>query len=116
MMVDRIKLTLSALIFGVGIVAFYIFADYPLWMRVLGVLVVAGISLAVAAQAEVGRQALDFIKGARTEVRKVVWPTRKETVQTTLIVLLMVIVIAIILWILDMFLLWAAQWLTGQGG
>ncbi|OGT21584.1 MAG: preprotein translocase subunit SecE [Gammaproteobacteria bacterium RBG_16_57_12] len=115
-MADRIKLTLSALIFGGGIVAFYIFADYPLWMRVLGMLVIAGISLTVAAQAEVGRQALDFFKESRTELRKVVWPTRKETVQTTLIVLAMVIVVAIILWILDMFLLWAVKLLTGQGG
>jgi preprotein translocase subunit SecE len=116
MMADKIKLTLSGLIFAAGLVAFYILGDYALWMRVLGVLVVASISVAVAAQAEVGRQALAFVKDARTEVRKVVWPTRKETVQTTLVVIVMVIIIAILIWLMDMFFLWAVQILTGQGG
>jgi preprotein translocase subunit SecE len=53
---------------------------------------------------------------ARTEVRKVVWPNRTETTQTTLYVIIMVIIIGIFLWLLDMFLLWATRLLTGQGG
>ncbi|MEA2094042.1 MAG: preprotein translocase subunit SecE, partial [Pseudomonadota bacterium] len=50
-----------------------------------------------------------------SEVRRVVWPSRQETVQTTLVVLLMVLLVGIFLWLLDMVLLWAIQILTGQG-
>ena len=92
------------------------FEEYALWMRVLGMVAFAVASLTVAAQAEQGRAALSFAKEARTEVRKVVWPTRKETLQTTGIVLVMVVIVGILLWLLDMFLLWAVQLLTGQGG
>jgi preprotein translocase subunit SecE len=58
---------------------------------------------------------LGFITGAQNEVRRVVWPTRQETVQTTLAVVLMVFLVGIFLWLLDMILLWAIQLLTGQG-
>jgi preprotein translocase subunit SecE len=52
----------------------------------------------------------------RTEVRKVVWPTRAETTQTVLAVLFVVILMGVLLWLLDMLLLWAVRLLTGQGG
>jgi preprotein translocase subunit SecE len=115
-MADKAKLTMAVLVLLAGIVGFYMFEAYALWMRVVGMLAFAGISLAIAAQAEPGRAALGFVREARTEVRKVVWPTRKETIQTTLTVMVMVVVVAIMLWLLDMFLLWAVQLLTGQGG
>jgi preprotein translocase subunit SecE len=82
---------------------------------VLGLLAVAGISVFIAAQSSTGKTIIGFIRGAQTEVRKVVWPTRAETVQTTLAVLLMVFLVGIFLWLLDMVLLWAIQLLTGQG-
>ena len=53
---------------------------------------------------------------SRNEVRKVVWPTRQETVQTTLMVVVAVIILGIFLWLIDMLLLNAVQILTGQGG
>lgn len=115
-MADKMKLMLAVMVFIAGVVAFYMFEEYALWMRVLGMVAFAVASLAVAAQAEQGRAALSFAKEARTEVRKVVWPTRKETLQTTGIVLVMVVIVGILLWLLDMFLLWAVQLLTGQGG
>jgi preprotein translocase subunit SecE len=59
---------------------------------------------------------LGFISGAYSETQRVVWPTRAETVQTTLVVLVMVMVVGVALWLLDMVLLWAIQILTGQGG
>lgn len=114
-MADKIKLTLAVLVMAAGIVGFYMFDDYALWMRVLGVLVMSAIALVIAAQAEPGRMALAFVKESRTEIRKVVWPTRKETVQTTLVVMALVIVVGIMLWLMDMFFLWAVQLLTGQG-
>ena len=55
------------------------------------------------------------MREARTEVRKVVWPTRKETTQTTLIVIAMVGLVAVILWILDGLLAWLVKWLLGTG-
>jgi preprotein translocase subunit SecE len=82
---------------------------------VLGLLVAAGVSVFIAAQSTSGRNIISFISGAKAEVRKVVWPTRAETMQTTMAVLLMVLLVGIFLWLLDMVLLWAIQILTGQG-
>jgi len=113
---DTLKLWIAVLIMAAGIFAFYYFDDQLLVLRVLGLLAVAGISVFVAAQSNTGKNIIGFIRGAQTEVRKVVWPTRAETVQTTLAVILMVFLVGIFLWLLDMFLLWAIQLLTGQGG
>ena len=113
---DTLKLWIAVLILAAGIFAFYRFEDQLLVVRVLGLLAVAGISVFIAAQSSTGKNIIGFIRGAQTEVRKVVWPTRAETVQTTLAVILMVFLVGIFLWLLDMFLLWAIQLLTGQGG
>ena len=112
---DSLKLGIAVTMLAVGIIAFYRFDDQLLVLRVLGLLAVAGISIFVAAQSTTGKNIIGFIRGAQTEVRKVVWPTRAETVQTTLAVILMVFLVGIFLWLLDMLLLWAIQLLTGQG-
>jgi preprotein translocase subunit SecE len=112
---DTLKLGAALLLLAVAVVAFYRFDDQLLVLRVLGLLAVAGISIFIAAQSSIGRNIIGFIGGARTEVRKVVWPTRAETTQTTLAVMVMVILVGIFLWLLDMVLLWAIQMLTGQG-
>ena len=113
---DSLKLGVAVAMLAGGIFAFYYFEGQLLVLRVLGLLAVAGFSVFVAAQSNTGKTIIGFIKGAQTEVRKVVWPTRAETVQTTLAVLLMVLLVGIFLWFLDMFLLWAIQVITGQGG
>ena len=110
---DTLKLWIAVLILAGGIFAFYYFEDQLLVLRVLGLLAVAGISVFVAAQSNTGKNIIGFIRGAQTEVRKVVWPTRAETVQTTLAVILMVFLVGIFLWLLDMFLAWAVRFLTG---
>jgi len=112
---DSLKLGIAVTMLAVGIIAFYRFDDQLLVLRVLGLLAVAGISVFIAAQSSTGKTIIGFIRGAQTEVRKVVWPTRAETVQTTLAVILMVFLVGIFLWLLDMLLLWAIQLLTGQG-
>ena len=112
---DNLKLGIAVAMLAVGIIAFYRFDDQLLVLRVLGLLAVAGISVFVAAQSSTGKNIIGFFRGAQTEVRKVVWPTRAETVQTTLAVILMVFLVGIFLWLLDMLLLWAIQLLTGQG-
>jgi len=112
---DSLKLGAAVLMVGGGIFAFYHFADQHLVLRVLGLLAVAAIAVFIAAQSRMGRNVLGFISGAQNEVRRVVWPTRQETVQTTLAVVLMVFLVGIFLWLLDMLLLYAIQLLTGQG-
>jgi len=113
---DSAKLGFSiALLLG-AVVAFYYFEDQSLLFRVLGLVAVAIVALLIASRTAVGARTIGFAQDARTEVRKVVWPTRQETVQTTLIVFVMVIIMGIMLWLFDMFLLWAVRLLTGQGG
>jgi preprotein translocase subunit SecE len=112
---DSLKLGAAVLMVAGGIYAFYHFEDQHLVLRVLGLLAVAAIAIFLAAQTDLGRNVLGFIGGAQSEVRRVVWPTRTETVQTTLAVVLMVFLVGIFLWLLDMLLLWAIQLLTGQG-
>ena len=112
---DSLKLIFALLLLVAGVAAFYYFAEYSQLMRVLGLLVILGIATAVASQTQIGRRGWAFVRDARTEVRKVVWPTRTETVQTTLMVVGVVIVVGILLWLLDMLLAWAVALLTGQG-
>lgn len=115
-MADKIKLSLALLLLGLGIGAFYYYPQYSTLARVSGLLVVAIVALVVALQTHLGRRGRDMVLESRNEIRKVVWPTRKETIQTTVVVMVVVIVAAIILWLLDMFLLWAVRLLTNQGG
>ena len=113
---DTLKLAVVVVLLLVGVAGFYYFADQMLLLRVLGLLVMTGLALAVGLQTGKGRALAGFVVDARNEVRKVVWPTRAETVQTTLAVFAVVIVVGIMLWLFDMFLLWAVRFLTGQGG
>ena len=113
---DTAKLAAAVALMVAAVAAFYWFADYSLLLRVLGLLAATGIALFVASQTLVGGRLLGFVSDARTEVRKVVWPTRQETVQTALIVFGVVIFMGIVLWLLDVLLLWAVRLLTGQGG
>ena len=112
---DTLKLGAAVLLLAVSILAFYRFDDQLLVVRVLGLLAATGISVFIAAQSSTGKSIISFIGGAKAEVRKVVWPTRAETMQTTLAVILMVFLVGVFLWLLDMVLLWGIQLLTGQG-
>ena len=113
-MTDKLKLGLAVLIFAGGIGAFYYLGEQPDFVRVVTILVAAALSIAVAMQTVPGRNAWEFAKGARTELRKVVWPSPKETMQVTLVVFAMVVLIAVFLWIVDWGLLKIVQSLTGQ--
>ena len=113
---DTFKLGLALLILIAALVGFYFYVDqFDLLYRVIGLLVAIGISIAIAYQTDKGREVWGYFTDAQIEVRKVVWPTRKETVNTTLLVIGMVIVVAIILWLLDMFLGWSIGSLMGHG-
>ena len=106
-MIDKIKLGAAVVLVGVGIWAYYwLGADTPLVLRILAV--VAGVlaAAAVAWWSEPGKQFAVFAGEAGEEVKKVVWPTRKETIQTTAAVFAFVVVMAIFLWITDKGLEW----------
>lgn len=115
-MADKIKLLIAALIVAFAMFAFYTMSDQALVIRVIGLLIAVGVAVFIASKSEPGSAAIAFGRGAVTEIRKVIWPTRKETTHTTIMVIVMVIIIGIILWIFDWFLSWGVRLLTGQGG
>ncbi|NBW00634.1 MAG: preprotein translocase subunit SecE [Betaproteobacteria bacterium] len=104
--VDKAMLAGAVLALLAGIVAFHSLAESSVWLRA-GVLI-AGIviGLVVALMSQSGRRFIGFSQHAIDETRKVVWPTRKETIQTTLIVFAFVLVMAIFLWFADKLLEW----------
>ncbi|MET0083723.1 MAG: preprotein translocase subunit SecE [Sedimenticola sp.] len=110
---DTLKLLVAVLLLIGGIGVFYYFEQYSLLGRVLGLLVIAGVAVAVALQSVPGRNVWEFATASRNEVRKVVWPSRQETIQTTLIVFAMVILIGIVLWLFDMMLMAIVRSVTG---
>ena len=112
---NTVKLGLAVLILLAGVAGFYYFEAESLLYRVLGLLVFVGIALGVIYTTTTGQSVLGFAREARIEVRKVVWPTRQETVQTTLMVIVAVIIVGIMLYFIDMILLEAVQYLTGRG-
>ncbi len=107
--IDTFKLMAAVLVLLAGVVGFYYFENESQLLRVLGMLAVAVVAFFIAASSDPGRRGLSFVKDARVEVRKVVWPTRQETLQTTIAVLFMVILVAIMLWLFDMFLGWSVS-------
>jgi preprotein translocase subunit SecE len=114
-MADKIKLLIAALVLAGALAAFYIFGEQALVWRVLGLLLGVAVAGFIAAQSSAGSNAIAFARGAVVEVRKVVWPTRKETVQTTVMVMAMVVLVGIILWVFDWLLAMGVEFLTGQG-
>jgi preprotein translocase subunit SecE len=113
---DTAKLAVAALLLVGGIWAFYFFAGYSVLLRTLGLLVIAGGAAAIALTSVQGRQLWRFALDARMEVRKVVWPTRQETIQTTLIVIVMVLILGLVLWLFDTILRAIFNLLVGHGG
>ncbi len=104
--VDKIKIIGAVFILVAGVAAFYVLDDTSDLMRV-GLLIASIIvAVGVALMSVPGQQAWAFAKGARGEFRKIVWPTRKDTVQSTLIVIVMVILIGLFLWMLDTISFW----------
>jgi preprotein translocase subunit SecE len=112
---DTVKLLLALIVLTGAIAGFYYFADQSMLYRVGGLFAAVIVSGLIAAQTYRGRQILDFMRDAQIEVRKVVWPNRQETIQTTLAVVLMVVAVAMFLWLLDILLGWGLRAITGPG-
>ncbi len=113
---DVVKQVLAAILVVGGIVAFYYYSEISLLYRVLTLVAVMLVAAGLFLTTAVGKRLWAFVLEAKQEVRKVVWPTREETIRTTLLVFGMVFLVGLILWLLDMFLFWGVKLLTGQGG
>ncbi|MDP0561346.1 MAG: preprotein translocase subunit SecE [Candidatus Endonucleobacter sp. (ex Gigantidas childressi)] len=110
---DGLKWTLIAAIVAAGAYGNFYFGMEPLLYRVPVLLVLAVVGSLIALQTLKGRAFWKLVQEAVVEIRKVVWPTRQETVQTTLIVVVVVLIMGLILWLLDSLLGWAVSSLIG---
>jgi len=110
---DTMKLVLAIAVLIFGIVGFYYFEAESQLYRVLGVVFATLVAVGISSTTRIGQVLISFARESRMEVRKVVWPTRQETVQTTFMVIVAVIIIGIFLWLVDMVLAEAIQMLTG---
>jgi preprotein translocase subunit SecE len=110
---DLLKWLVVVALVVVGVVGNQYFSAEPILYRVLVLLALAGIAGAVALQTAKGQAFTELAKEARVEIRKVVWPTRQETTQTTLIVVAVVLVMALVLWGLDSLLGWLVSLIVG---
>jgi preprotein translocase subunit SecE len=113
---DKIKLGLTGLIVLAGMVGYYYLSTSPLVVRLLVLL--AGVLLGglVGWTSEPGKRFFAYTQDAIAETKKVVWPSRKETVQTTGVVVAFVIVMALFLWVVDASLVWLVKALVGREG
>ena len=114
--VDTVKLALAVLILLAGLVSYYYFANSPVLVRAFGVVLGVAAALGVLFTSFQGQVLWKFIQGARIELRKVVWPTREETIQTTLVVLVFALIGGVFFWLLDLVLLFVTSKITSQGG
>jgi len=112
---DNMKLIAAGVLLLVGLVLFYVFADQSLLFRVIGLLAVMGVCCFLIYQTDLGKRTVGFFRDARTEVRKVVWPSRAETTQTTLTVFIIVVIVGIMLWLFDSLLGSLFRWVTNIG-
>jgi preprotein translocase subunit SecE len=114
-MMQKIRLLLAVLMVIAGIAGFYLLGDKPAVVRFLSV--VGGMAAAVAVMwtTQMGREGVAFVKDAIAEARRVVWPSRKETMQTTGVVFALVLVMAIFMWVVDFSLLYVIKIVMGRG-
>ena len=98
---DKAKLVVAALLLLGGIVAFYMLGRMDLWVRVIALIALVALAVALFFTSESGKQLIGFGKESIKEVKKVVWPTRKEALQNTAMVFAFVFLMALFLWITD---------------
>lgn len=113
---DWFKWLLVLIILLAGIVANHYYSETSWILRSLIGVVLVGLVGIIVFRTQKGKVFLGFFRDSRMELRKVIWPTREETMQTTLVVAAMVIILALLLWGMDSILVWIIGWLTGQHG
>jgi preprotein translocase subunit SecE len=113
---DMVKWILVAGLLGGLVYGYETFDEVSVLYRALVAVAVVAIALGIAATTQKGQSFLGFAKDARIEVRKVVWPTRQEVVRMTLIILFATAVVGVLLYLIDMVLVWGIALVTGIGG
>lgn len=113
---NSLKWVVALSLIGFGAWGYYTFNDQSILLRVVGLCVAAVLGLLTASQTKRGKQFWHFALAAKNELRRVVWPTRQETIQTTMMVIAVVAIVGMILWGVDMVLLKTVAWITGYGG
>ena len=112
-MQNYIRWTVGLTVVGLAVYGNSYYFQEPLLYRVIGVIVISSLGLFILTTTQEGKEALKTVLDSRTEIRRVVWPTRIETTQTTLIVLVAITIAALILWGLDSLFGWATAALLG---
>lgn len=110
---DSVKWIITLLLLGGAVFGNYYFATESVFIRALAIVAAVIVAGLVASQTEKGKNTLLFAKEARTEVRKVVWPTRQEATQTTLVVFVATLIMSLVLWGLDSALFYIVGFITG---
>ena len=113
-MADKIKIAVAVLLVAAGVGGFYYLEQSPMILRVLSVLAGLVAGAVVFLTSAPGKQFHGFAQESVAETKKVVWPTRKETLQTTGVVFVFMVVMALFLWAVDSSLLWVVKKLLGQ--
>ena len=106
-------LLLSIGVLITGMILFYYYSDVRLFYRVIGMISVVIFSAFIAYQSDFGKLVYSYVIDSKVELKKVTWPTKQETTQTTLGVIFVVIIVGILLWLFDMLLGWAIGTLYG---
>ncbi|MBX3708930.1 MAG: preprotein translocase subunit SecE [Gammaproteobacteria bacterium] len=113
---DWFKWLVALALLLAGLVGNHYYSDASMPLRMLAWVAVLVVSGFIISKTQTGRWVVDFFQDSRAELRKVIWPTREETMQTTLVVASMVVILALLLWGMDGILVWLIGWLTGQRG
>jgi preprotein translocase subunit SecE len=111
---DTLKLLLALGAIIGGLVAYYVTPELALSLRVLMVLAGVIVGCLIGLTTVKGQALWRFIQGSRVEIRKVVWPSRQETTQITILVFIFTALLGVFFWALDSGLLWATRAATGQ--
>lgn len=114
-MADKIKLLAALLLVGAGVAGFYYLQDSAMVLRVLSVLGGVALAVGVVLTSQPGGRFLAYAKDSIAEAKRVTWPTRKETTQTTMVVIAFAVVMALFLWAVDASLLLIINKLMGRG-
>jgi len=114
-MVDKIKLLVAFLLVAAGIAGYYYLHDSPAVLRLASILVGLLLAAGVAWTSESGRRFFAFGRDSVAETKRVVWPTRKETIQTTAVVIAFAVTMALFLWAVDASLMVVVNKLMGRG-
>ena len=110
---NKSYLMLSIGVLITGMILFYYYSDVRLFYRVVGMISVIIFSAFIAYQSDFVKLFYSYVTDSKVELKKVTWPTKQETTQTTLGVIFIVIIVGILLWLFDMLLGWAIGTLYG---